>query len=102
MGAILIAHIALLLFTRFDSVITIKSKMPYSQGGGRYLSVSNVVMDENGNAYSIYNVLLLMHFTSAEVWASLEEGKKYRVKGYGIRVPILGWFPNITSVVPAA
>jgi hypothetical protein len=27
----------------------------------------------------------------------IDVGKTYKIQGYGIRVPILGWFPNIVS-----
>lgn len=94
-GLLILVQVILVVFTRFERTITIKTKMPYSLGGGRFLSVSNVIMDENGDAYTVTNQFLLLHFTSAEVWSNLQDGKQYRVKGYGIRVPILGWFPNI-------
>jgi hypothetical protein len=36
---------------------------------------------------------------AAENIAKLDVGKKYVVKGYGIRVPLIGLYPKIVEVV---
>lgn len=84
----------LVVFTRFDKEITIKYKEGY---GGR--SRQQLVTDEKGVIYEVDNTIWLLHFTSPEVFGNLEVGKRYRVKGHGIRVPPLSIFPNIVDAI---
>ena len=84
-----------ILFTKFEKVITIKAKEGYGMRNGR----GQLVTDETGGVYTVSNAFLIFHFTSAEVFGSLEVGKKYRVKGYGMRIPPIGMFPNITGII---
>jgi hypothetical protein len=86
--------ILLYIFTYFEKTITINDKISYSSG--KYMN--NTIIDENGIVYSITNSLPLLYFTSAEVFLKLEKGKTYRVTGYGLRIPILGMFPNLLSI----
>lgn len=101
LAVLLLVHAVVVFFTRFEKTITIKNKNPYSTGSGRSMHTRNAIMDSTGTIYSIKNELLLLHFSSAEVWMLAEEGKTYKVKGYGLRVPLLGWFPNIVSLEKA-
>jgi hypothetical protein len=48
--------------------------------------------------YKVRNVLFLLQFRAAEVKAALKVGETYTVRGYGIRVPILGLYPTIYAV----
>jgi len=77
--------------TQFEKTITIDEKFAYGQRNGNSQSVS----DKDNNVYEIRNSMLLFHFTSAEVFNSLDINSTYKVKGYGFRVPVLGMFPNI-------
>lgn len=92
----LILAISLLLFTRFEKVILIKNKEGYGTRYGR----SQLVSDEEGRIYTVSNNVLLWHFTSAEVFGKMEVGKRYKIKGYGLRIPVLGMFPNIVNLLP--
>jgi hypothetical protein len=95
----LIALVAVNVFytylTPFSRTITIKGKNDYA--GRRF--IKNLVEDQQGNIYEIANSLLYLHFTAPELWNSLEVGKTYTVKGYGLRVPFLGWYPTIIGTV---
>jgi hypothetical protein len=81
--------------TPFSRTITIKNKGDYA--GRRFMK--NLVEDKDGNIYEVSNSLLHLHFTAPELWNRLEIGKTYTVKGYGIRVPFLGLYPDIISIV---
>lgn len=84
---------ALVLFTRFERTITVRSKEGY---GSRRRG--QLVTDTDDNVYAVSNQVMLLHFRSAEVFGKMEAGKTYKVSGYGVRIPFLGMFPNITSV----
>jgi hypothetical protein len=81
-------------FFPFEREITIKEKSEYVSGKTIY----NTVFDTKGRVYQVANAWPLLHFRSAEVFMSLEKGKKYKARGYGIRVSFLGLFPNIIGV----
>jgi len=98
-GTALLFQLLLVVFTRFERIITVDTLQPYGSGSGRYNSVSNMVADKEGRVYKVQNVLLLLHFRAAEVQATLKAGQRFQVRGYGIRVPILGLYPTITGAV---
>jgi len=89
----LIIYSIYLYATAFKKSVTITQKNLYAQG--KY--TNNTVVDENGKVYAITNLLPVLHFTAPEVWNSITIGKTYNVKGYGIRIPILGMYPIIVS-----
>ena len=66
---------------------------------GRYKK--NVIIDGNGNAYTVSNDFLMMHYTSIELYGSMEVGKSYTIHSYGLRIPFLGIYPNIVRATPA-
>lgn len=91
----ILIELVLVAFTRFERTITIDSKAPYSTGAGRSLDTRNLVADREGRVYGVRSAPLLLHFSAPEVFASLREGAAFRVAGYGVRVPLLGWYPNL-------
>jgi hypothetical protein len=93
-----VIHIGLLLFTRFTRTITVETNMAYGTGNSRYGSVHNMISTNDGTIYKVSNVPLLLHFRAAEVQSKLKPNGTYRVKGYGLRIPIFGMFPTITDV----
>jgi hypothetical protein len=82
-------------FFPFERTITIKEKSEYASGKVIY----NTVFDTKGRIYQVANAWPLLHFRSAEVFMTLEKGKTYKARGYGVRVSFLGLFPNIIGVV---
>ena len=89
-----IFNILLYYTTHFEKTITIKDKYTrYRRHGSNY----NVV-DENNNVYQVGNVWFKLDFNRAEDFAKLEKGKKYKVEGYGIRVPMIDMYKNIYQV----
>ena len=79
-------------FTRWTKTIQVNEE--FLMGQSR--SVANHVVDQKGDVYVIRNSPLVLHFKAAEVAAKIVDFKEYKVKGYGLRLPILGLFPVIT------
>ena len=92
---ILLFQILYVWLTPFEKTVIINSKIGYASG--KYLY--NTVSDKSGLVYHISNSLPLLHFTSAEVFLKIQPENQYKIKGYGMRVPFLGLYPNITSIV---
>lgn len=89
--AILAIKILYTYLTPFSRSITIKAKNDYA--GRRFMK--NLVEDKDGNIYEVANSFFHLHFTAAELWSNIEVGKTYTVRGYGLRIPFLGWYPII-------
>ena len=89
-----IFNIVLYYTTHFEKTITIKDKYTrYRRYGSNY----NVV-DENNNIYQVGNVWFKLDFNRAEDYNKLEKGKKYKVEGYGIRIPMIDMYKNIYQI----
>lgn len=83
------------MFTRFENrTITIKDD--FAMGSNKY--TKNVVSDENDNVYNVSSQPLLFQFNAAELLSKLQPSKTYSISGYGVRIPWLGLYPQITSV----
>jgi len=78
---VLIIDFIYIYFTQFEKEITIDEKYTY---GGKGISQS--VSDKENNVYLVRNI---------EVLNQMNINSKYKVSGYGIRIPILGAFPII-------
>jgi len=99
-GAVLIYIILMFIVTYsnyFSTTITVKEKTNY--GTGRYMQ--NIVMDTSGAVYTVHPMYLVGDFDAINKYAALEVGKTYHVSGYGISIPFLQMFPNITQISPA-
>ena len=99
--AILAVQLVYVYATRFERTIKIAEKYHYADGRGRSLALNNAVVDDTGKVYRVANSLFLLEFRSAEALLSIKPNQSYKVKGYGIRIPILGMFPTIVRVEPA-
>ena len=99
---ILLVYCMLLLtysqVTAFVKQIVIKTHIDAISGMGRFIHGSNIVSDIHNNVYMVQNNIFLLQFKSNENLSKLEPGKKCTVHGYGIRVPFLGLYPQITRV----
>ena len=92
--ASIIFNIVLYYTTHFEKTITIKDKYTrYRRHGSNYH-----VVDTDNNIYQVGNVWFKFNFNRAERYNKLEKGKKYKVKGYGIRVPVADMYKNIYQV----
>jgi len=86
-----IIYIVIALILSFSNhtvkTIIVKSKNAYFSGRIHY----KMIIDTNGNTYV---------FNSAETYGSMDAGKSYSISTYGVRIPILGLFPNIVKATP--
>jgi hypothetical protein len=88
-----IINIIYVYSTYFEKEITIKN---LSNLRGKK-NLMNSVIDNKNNVYKVDNSIYYGFFSSAELYSSLEENTKYKIKGYGLRIPFLLMFPNIIS-----
>ncbi len=86
--------------TPFQKRITVKEKYNYASGRGKSLKVRNSIYTTDGEIYVFSNSLWRWFFRSAELLLSVEVNKTYDVKGFGVRIPILGLFPVIVDAKP--
>tara|TARA_B110000858_G_scaffold196521_2_gene255539 strand:+ start:3219 stop:3584 length:366 start_codon:yes stop_codon:yes gene_type:complete len=80
--------------TKFKKKIVVDEKHTY---GSNNAKGSQSISDSNNNVYILKNSIYVLHWKSVEVFNKLDSGNTYEIEGHGIRLPILGWFPNITS-----
>lgn len=40
-------------------------------------------------------------FTPAELWNVIQQGGEYDIRGFGLRVGMLGWYPTVYAAKPA-
>jgi len=90
-----IAQVVYVYLTPFERTITVAEKFEYASG--KYMS--NTILDKEGRVYQVSSCWPLLHFKAPEIWLHIEKGKEYVVRGNGMRVPLLGWYPNIVSMV---
>jgi hypothetical protein len=80
--------------TKFIKTIIVDEKHAYGSSNAKG---SQSISDNEGNVYILKDSLYVLHWTSVELFNKLDENYKYEVEGHGVRLPILGWFPNITK-----
>jgi len=77
--------------TGFTKQITVKNT--YTRNTGRKMWY--MLADTTGTLYRVGNLWWHGDFNEADDWANLQTGKTYTVRGYGIRVPALSWYPTV-------
>ena len=88
-----IIDIVLYYTTPFEKTITIKDKYTRYRKGSNYN-----VADENNTIYQVDNIWFKLDFNRAEDYNKLEKNKTYKVRGYGIRFPMLDIYKKIYYV----
>ena len=71
--------------------IKIDKKYSFTQNGYTQF----MIIDKNNKHYNINNSFWYWKWNSIEDWNILRENDSIKVKYYGYRIPILGFFPNI-------
>lgn len=89
--AIVILYLLSIYLTMFEKEITIGQK--YVRPARRYSHYQ--IVDTEGNSYILGDSVFLLEFNSADDYAIIKEGKKYKVYGYWFRLPLMSWFPKI-------
>lgn len=80
--------------TKFKKTLTVNEKYTYGSNNSKG---NQTISDNKGNIYIVKNSLYLWHWTSTELFNKIGKNEKYIVEGYGLRIPFLGFFPNITK-----
>lgn len=90
-----LVDLVLYLYTRFETTITVSNKYirTVSRASSRYH-----VVDKKGENFRVENVWFKGDFNRGDEYGILEEGKKYKVKGYGKRVPFLNMYRKIYNI----
>jgi len=81
------------IFTREEKEIIVKKKYQFDRSG----FTDFMIIDSNGKHYNLNNSLWYWKWDSIEDWHSIKELQTLHTVTYGLRVPILGLFPNIVS-----
>jgi hypothetical protein len=89
-----ILNIIYVYSTKFKKIIIVDKKHIY----GSKAKGSKSISDSNNNIYTLKNSLYIYHWKSMELFNKLDSGNTYEIEGHGIRIPMLGLFPNITKV----
>lgn len=88
----IILDIILFFNKQFEKKITVSNKY-HLQRASRYH-----VVDQNDENYRVTNVWFKGDFNRGDRYGMLKEGESYKIKGYGIRIPVLNMYKNIYSV----
>ncbi len=86
-------HICYVYGTKQEKDIIVSKKYKFDRNG----STEFMIVDSQDNHYNVNNSLWYWKWNSIEDWSSIEANTKINSKYYGLRVPILGLFPNIVS-----
>lgn len=78
----------------FNKDIVIKEKYVTTKGNNTYY----YIVSKKNETYILSNDLYTGQFNKSGLFARLDVGMKYNIKGSGVRIPILGIFPKIHSI----
>ena len=81
------------ILTREEKEIIVKKKYKFDRSG----FTEFMIIDSNDKHYNLNNSLWYWKWDSIEDWHSIKEEQKLNTLTYGLRVPILGIFPNIVA-----
>lgn len=81
------------IFTSEEKEIIVKKKYKFDRSG----FTEFMIIDSNDKHYNLNNSLWYWKWDSIEDWYSIKEEQKLNTLTYGLRVPILGMFPNIVA-----
>ena len=81
------------ILTREEKEIIVKKKYKFDRSG----FTEFMIIDSNDKHYNLNNSLWYWKWDSIEDWYSIKEEEKLNTLTYGLRLPILGMFPNIVS-----
>ena len=99
-SAVVLSILAIAIFAHVwfaseeEKIITVKEKwVKYHGSDAKYL-----FSDTEGNVYCITDEILLGKWDASNRYAKLEEGKTYKVKLYGWRIPIFSFYQNAVEI----
>ena len=88
--------------TRRDEIFTVKDKGTLTQGvvsdGNGTVSTDFMIYTTDNKVYKNDNTLFYWKWHSAELQSQIEKGKTYQATVNGLRIGILGTYPNILKI----
>lgn len=89
----LIAHPSFQYMTQDNVTFTVKKAERVSYGeSSRYLIFAQDETFENTDSIAFFK------FNSSDIYGQINEGKTYRAKVAGARIPFLSWYRNIIEI----
>lgn len=86
-------HLTYTLCTKQEKNIVVAKKYQYDMHG----YTNFMIVDSTGKHYNVNNSTWFLKWDAIEDWSKIEPNANLTVKYYGIRIPVLGTFPNIYS-----
>ena len=80
--------------TRFEKVITVHRAYTGTHDGDTHYFIESTQEE----IFEVDSSILMWFFTPAEVWNEVLDGHQYRIRGFGMRVGALGWYPTVYAV----
>ncbi len=80
-----------------EYVVTVESKERIANGSGNNLSHRYLVFTDEGT-FEVTDTLLFFDFSSSDRYSRLKDGRTYRIKASGWRVPFLSMYENIIEL----
>lgn len=77
--------------TQKETTVCVKETYQLTRSGASDL----MLVDETGAHFRVHNSFWMWKWDSVEDWKRLTPGEHYRLKYYGLRVPMLGMWPNV-------
>lgn len=90
-GSAISGHALYSYGTYNTNIITIHKKYNYTKNA----NTEFMVIDKKGNHYNMNNNFWYWKWNSIEDWHKYKENDSIKIKYYGYRVQLLGFFPNI-------
>ena len=80
--------------TKFEKTVTVDDKyLRNRQKRDQYM-----FQDTEGNIYHVKNRMFSWEFDEAEDWNKLIKGNKYTIRGYKMRIPMIGMYPIVVDI----
>lgn len=93
-GGFIVVSVGCNYMFRFNDEIEVKNKYVKIEGPRSLYMITST----KGKIYKFDKAIWKLHWSQAELWNSVEKGKSYKVKGFGLRWPFFGMYPNIHTV----
>jgi len=80
--------------TKKEADIIVYKKYKFDRNG----FTEFMIIDDHGNHYNVNNSFWYWKWNSIEDWHKLKTYNTIHIRYYGIRLPLLGLFPNIVAI----
>lgn len=88
-----IGHCTYTFKTTNNKIIYVQDKYIFTRNG----FTEFMIIDAHGHHYNVNNSVWYWKWDSIEDWHKIQTNKQLVMKYYGLRIPVLGLFPNIVN-----